>query len=60
MMAESKLVRQALNTHYTEWKEIEPLMEQTRDAHTKEVLRRLMLVKRDRAENEGRGCNKVL
>lgn len=53
MMAESKLVRQALNTHYTKWKDIEPLIEQTKDAHTKEVLRRLIYVKRNRANNHG-------
>jgi len=53
MIAESKLVRQALNTHYTEWKKIEAMIEQTKDAHTKEVLRRLIFVKRNRADNHG-------
>ena len=51
MTVESKLVRQALNTHYTQWKDIEPLLEQTNDAHTKEVLKRLMFVKRNRLNN---------
>lgn len=51
MTAESKLVRQALNTHYSKWKDIEPLLEQTNDAHTKEVLKRLMFVKRNRLNN---------
>lgn len=53
MMTESKLVRQALNTHYTKWKEIEPLIGQAKDAHTKEVLKRLIFVKRNRADNHG-------
>lgn len=60
MIAEGKLVRQALNIPYERWQEIDPLIGQTKDAHTKEVLRRLMLVKRNRAVNEGRSGNKVL
>ena len=60
MIAESKLVRQALNIHYTKWKEIEPLLEQTKDAHTKEVLQRFMLIKKNRLENEGRSGNQIL
>lgn len=51
MIAESKLVRQALNIPYQRWKEIEPMLEQTKDAHTKEVLKRLMFVKRNRLNN---------
>lgn len=51
MTTETKLVRQALNTHYTRWKDIEPLLDKTKDAHTKEVLRRLMMVKRNRLNN---------
>jgi hypothetical protein len=47
------LVKQALNVPYMEWKSIEALMEQTKDKHTKEVLRRMMMVKRNRAENDG-------
>lgn len=47
------LVKQALNVPYMEWKSIEALMEQTKDEHTKEVLRRLMYVKRIRANNHG-------
>jgi hypothetical protein len=53
MFAESKLVREALNTPYTEWESIKTLMGKTNDAHTKEVLRRLMLVKRNRVRNNG-------
>jgi hypothetical protein len=51
MTTESKLIREALNTPYTEWKSIEPLMDKTKDAHTKEVLRRLMMVKQNRVKN---------
>lgn len=53
MMADSKLVREALNTPYTEWKSIENLLSQTNDAHTKEVLRRFMYVKRNRMKEDG-------
>lgn len=53
MMADSKLVRAALNTPYTEWKSIEDLLSQTNDAHTKEVLRRFMYVKRNRMKEDG-------
>lgn len=51
MIADRKLIREALNTPYTEWKSIEPLMDKTKDAHTKEVLRRLMMVKQNRVKN---------
>lgn len=53
MMADSKLVRMALNTPYTEWKSIWNLLSQTNDAHTKEVLRRFMHVKRNRMKEDG-------
>jgi hypothetical protein len=53
MMADSKLVRAALNTPYTEWQSIENLLSQTNDAHTKEVLRRFMYVKRNRMKEDG-------
>lgn len=53
MMADSKLVREALNTPYTEWKSIENLLSQTNDAHTKEVMRRFMYVKRNRMKEDG-------
>lgn len=59
MTAESKLVRQALNTHFSKWKDIEPMLEQTNDAHTKEVLRRLMFVKRNRLKDERRNSYQV-
>ena len=52
MIAESRLVREALNTPYKEWESIEPLIGKTKDAHTKEVLRRLMFVKRKRLSEE--------
>ena len=53
MTAESKLVREALNTPYQEWESIKLLMEKTKDAHTKEVLSKLMYVKQIRAKNNG-------
>ena len=53
MFAESKLVKKALNTPYQEGESIEALIGQTKDAHTKEVLRRLMFVKRNRVKNHG-------
>lgn len=53
MMDEARLVRQALNIPYTRWHEIEPLIASAKDGHTKEVLRRLILVKRRRANNHG-------
>ena len=53
MTTESKLVREALNTPYQEWESITKLMKKTKDAHTKEVLSRLMYVKRIRANNNG-------
>ena len=53
MTAESKLVRAALNTPYTEWQSIENLLSQTNDEHTKEVLRRFMYVKRNRMKEDG-------
>jgi hypothetical protein len=53
MTAETKLVREALNTPYQEWESIEALMGKTKDSHTKEVLRRLMYVKKNRAKNNG-------
>ena len=53
MITESRLIKKALNTPYMEWESIEALMGQTRDAHTKEVLRRLMYVKRNRVKNNG-------
>jgi hypothetical protein len=52
MIAESRLVREALNTPYKEWESIESLIGKTKDAHTKEVLRRLMFVKRKRLSEE--------
>lgn len=51
MIADSKLVREALNTPYMEWETIETLIGRTNDAHTKEVLRRLMFVKRKRCKD---------
>ena len=51
MTTESKLIREALNTPYQEWRSIEPLMDKTKDAHTKEMLRRLMMVKLNRVKN---------
>jgi hypothetical protein len=48
-----KLIRVAKNIPYQNWREIEPLMKQTNDGHTKEVLRRLMYVKRNRELNHG-------
>ena len=52
MTNETRLVKQALNIPYTRWHDIEPLMRETDDEHTKEVLRRLIQVKRNRKENE--------
>lgn len=52
MTNETRLVKQALNIPYTRWYDIEPLMSETDDEHTKEVLRRLILVKRNRKETE--------
>lgn len=50
-VAERRLVRQALNTPFKEWESIVALIEQTNDPHTKEVLRRLMYVKKRRVED---------
>ena len=52
MTNETRLVKQALNIPYTRWHDIEPLMSQTADGHTREVLKRLMHVKRIRKEKE--------
>lgn len=45
------LIKQALNIPYQRWREIEPLIASTKDEHTKEVLRRLMFVKRNRCKD---------
>lgn len=50
------LFKQALNLPYTRWWDIKPLLESAKDNHDKEVLRRLMEVKRNRLEKDG---NKV-
>jgi hypothetical protein len=47
------LFKTALNIPYQRWQEIEPLIASTNDAHTKEVLRRLMYVKRNRTIKDG-------
>ena len=52
MTNETRLIKQALNIPYTRWHDIEPLIGETNDEHTKEVLRRLIQVKRNRKENE--------
>lgn len=51
-MSKPSLIKQALNTPYTEWEKIEALMGQTRNEHVREVLRRMMIVKKNRCENE--------
>lgn len=51
MTNETRLVKQALNIPYRRWHDIELLMGKTKDAHTKEVLRRLMMVKQNRVKN---------
>lgn len=53
MTSESAIIRQALNTHYSEWRKIEAMIKQTNDEHTKEVLRRLIFVKQNRVKNHG-------